>query len=370
MQSKLLILHVILLFLLSCKDEGKPIPVADRTTVDPENAFALIQRFKNPPNMHYSHGENVCFGEWSFNVYKRCEHKFHAGDNFVNKLTMRLTGVRADSEDEALNLCTKYVQALELPVGVSFTKYSVKIRGGKVYDCFAVREIEGNHVSRTQFCGLDTSLDFSSKGSLPEDLKFLGGKVDVKADENGVYKIPFLGIDIGRLRLVTGFHNFTCSTCDHLPVNSHKQLMEKFFCLMDRFLKLEEDKMISIQNQINRDILNFDNTTSIPFEDEEDTSGEDELLDLLDDENGDLETDETEQQDDSVDGDDDLVKNPEVIKESPEDKKLRERKELMKKDVMNSLVCLKKYYSSVMDQRQNDGIKRIEEKYKLQCEEG
>jgi len=360
--KNLSILVLTLIALSGCNDKGEKIREAQ---VNPEDGMILVKRFKTPPKLSYRYGQDVCFGFWTFQIYKRCDHRLHGvkADGLTNDLRTHLIGFRADSIDEAKGQCESYVKEYELPLGVEFKNAEVTHRGATVYDCFATRSVVATREMRSPYCGIEKNLDLKNKDNLPEDLQILAD-LDFLELQDETHIIAKKGlINIQKYRQLTGITNFKCSTCDDLPVYTHKNLIDKFICLMDKYLSLEKDSVYYMQNKIKREVRNFNKTTKIAFDPNQGNSEEEDLLNLLDEEDAEDESEEVAEVEDEV------ISNPELEEESEESKKERELKESHKQEVMNGLSCLKKYYSELLLEEQVAGIARIEKKYNVICNE-
>jgi hypothetical protein len=357
---RLFYLALLSMSLISCHDSGKEVPTAK---VEPENAFQLIQRFQNPPSYQYRAGENVCKGFWSFKVYKSCPHRFHGLSGGKDRLETRFPGVRANSESEALDKCKILVNEYNVSLGVEFVDPRVKLRGASIYDCFSIRSIDIAYSTRSEYCGQDDEINFSDPNLVPRDFSSFRDLGFLETTQNGNVIYRKSSADISIVKKIRGTYDFHCSTCDNLPLDSHENLIDKFVCLMDEFIELEEDHTILLQNKIKRDVRNFDRSTNIPFNDDEIDQDEDDILDLLNENEDEL---EGENSNVIADLDEEKV-DFDLEKENDEEKKERLLKESLRDEVGYVLSCLRKHYSKVMRQDQIEGIKSIENKYNISC---
>ena len=346
------------MILVGCKkDEGEAI---EKPQPNPEDVILLIKKFRTPPELSFKHGNDTCYGFWKFQVYKKCDHRLHGlhEDGDVKNLRLHLLGLRADSKEEALSRCETYVADYDLPLGVEFNGAEVFHRGKTIYDCFTTRSVAVTNERRSFYCGIEDNLDPSEKEKLPADLQDLADLDFIEMSKSDEFIIKQSKFNVQKLRQREGFTNFQCSTCDDLPIYTHKDLVNKFLCLMKEFLRLEESNAIANENKIKRDVENFNNTTNITFDPKNLDEDEEDFFDFDD------------EDDEEVEIEEEIIENPRVEEESEEAKKEREINELHKVEVMKGLSCLKTYYSSLFEEEQITGITKIEEKYNIRCDVG
>jgi len=322
--------------------------------------------------LSYKHGKDVCFGDWTFNIYKKCDNRLHGiNKTGLNRLRIHLMGFRAESKEEALKICKDYVENYDLPLGIDFFDAEVTHRGSIVYDCFTTRVAVATKEKRSHLCGLMKIVDKSDpknppktlKQLLPEDIKDLADLDFLSLRDQDEFIIKKGMFNIQSLRQREGFFNFKCSTCDDLTIHTAKGFEAKFVCLMDKFVKLEKDEVNSIQKEIDREVRNFNSTTNIKeIKKPDDSDDDDDPLTIL--------GSDGEDNEELIEIEDEVIQNPDFEEESLEEKKERAVKESQKVEVMKGLSCLKKYYGKLLEKNkeQLDGITLIEEKYNIECD--
>ena len=211
---KILIL-IPFIFLFSCSDSGQAIPELQN---DPNTFVELINGSEGTAKLYFRHGENVCFGNWTYFLYANCKHPFHGEDGPPDVLDFPHEKVEATDLDVAIASCkVKAESSNNIPLGVDLLGHKAKPSGEGVFLCLATISVPKFKMRRSKVCGPDYSIKQQS--------------------------IDQLLVSLDEIIEIEGSYLQECFSCDDIEIEDYDSLQNKYFCLVGNYLKLSSKAM-------------------------------------------------------------------------------------------------------------------------------
>jgi len=183
------------LILSSCSDDGKSISQA---RPDLDAIVFFINGNDQIENLYFRHGEGICYGYWSYELY---------------------------NDEQAYLQCGQSAQEEgKIPTGVNLISYRVVEVAMGTFQCVAKIEVIKYLSRKSKACGVDY--------------------------EKGLQIKKELGVKKSNLLTIEGAHREQCTTCDDIDLQQAQQVQDKYFCLMTNYLGL-----LSLEQPDNDQIL-------------------------------------------------------------------------------------------------------------------
>jgi hypothetical protein len=196
--------------LLSCGDEGRVLPVVKE---DPDLFVKLINDDPSTESLYFRHGQNICYGYWTYTLFSKCKHPFHGTNGDPDLIDYPYAEVKASNTNNALVECEQFADLTgEVPLGVAVLDYKVKLKQTGLFICLARLEVPKYLAKRSPACGLD----------------FNAGQITLEQ----------LGLSITQITAIEGSNQPVCLTCDDIALKDYAGVQNKFYCLVGNYLKL------------------------------------------------------------------------------------------------------------------------------------